>query len=270
MEKKSKNKGCVQWNWSKLLKVLKGRDSVHRGSSVRVLAVFWLFSIDTTSVSCCLLELFPCILKKGTLLLDLLSHHSKPTERVIDFSGTGIKSLYTLEIQVYGSRTKRNCPEFGSSSLLQAGFLNPGEFFPMWKSLECLRKWNLEFGPRTLQFLAGLLVELPVLSWDAQIKLSSLPSEKRAEPWGHGQCPSALSPAQQGELNPLQGRKEFSMCHLLYLCHMVLLLVCQFWTGWCCQLPVVSYTDGSREWPSGKAPRIGTRLLFSCCSQDWK
>lgn len=141
MEKKSKNKGCVQWNWSKLLKVLKGRDSVHRGSSVRVLAVFWLFSIDTTSVSCCLLELFPCILKKGTLLLDLLSHHSKPTERVIDFSGTGIKSLYTLEIQVYGSRTKRNCPEFGSSSLLQAGFLNPGEFFPIWKMPKEVEPW---------------------------------------------------------------------------------------------------------------------------------
>lgn len=41
VEKKTpKNKGCFQWNLSKLLKVLKGRDSVHRGSSVRVLAVF--------------------------------------------------------------------------------------------------------------------------------------------------------------------------------------------------------------------------------------
>lgn len=36
----TKKKGCVQWNLSKLLNVLKVRDSVRRGSSVRVLAVF--------------------------------------------------------------------------------------------------------------------------------------------------------------------------------------------------------------------------------------
>lgn len=134
-KKKPQKQGCFQWNLSKLLEVPKGRDSVHRGSSVRVLAVFWLFSIDTTTVSYCLLELFPCILRKGTFLLGLLSCHSKPTERVINFRGIGMKSLSTLEIQVYGSRTKRNCPEFGSSPLLQAGFLSPEEFFSIWNQL---------------------------------------------------------------------------------------------------------------------------------------
>lgn len=97
--------------------------------------MFWLYSIDTTTVSYCLLELFLCILKRGTLPLGLLSHHSKPTERVIDFSGIWFKSLCSLEIQVYGSRTKRNRPEFGSSPLLQVGFLNPEEFFPIWNQL---------------------------------------------------------------------------------------------------------------------------------------
>lgn len=39
--------------------------------------------------------------------------------------------------------------------------------------------------------------------------LSSLPSGKRAEPWGHGQCPSALLPTQQRELDPTsrEGKK---------------------------------------------------------------
>lgn len=79
---------------------------------------------------------------------------------------------------------------------------------------------------------------------------------------GSGLCPSTLLPAQWESSIPLQGRKEFSMCHLLYLSHMVHLLVMQCWRRWCCRLPVVSHRDGNREWPSGKAPRIGTRLLF--------
>lgn len=194
--------------------------------------MFWLFSIDTTTVSYCLLEFFLCILKKETLFLGLLSCHSKPTERVIDFSGIWIKSLYSLEVQVYGNRTKRNCPEFGSGPLLQAAFLSSEEFFPIWNQLPLrmlkeVEPWIWPKNSSSLQ--AGLLVDLPVLSRDALTKLWAhcpLHSESRAlGDTGSGQCPSAPLPAQRGELGPLQGRKEFSMCHLLYLHHMVLLLV---------------------------------------------
>lgn len=216
-KKTPKNKGCFQWSLSKLLEVLKGRDSVHRGSSVRVLAVFWLFSIDTTTVRYCLLELFPCTLKKGTLFLGLLSCHSKPTERVIDFSGIGIKSLYTLEIQVYGSRTKRNCPEFGSSPLLQAGLLSLEEFFPIWSQLppRMLKEAEIWIWPKNSPVphrLACWWICLCYLGmhWSNCELTAHCPVGREQSPGdtGSGQCPSALSPAQWGELDCPPGKER--------------------------------------------------------------
>lgn len=88
-----KKKKSFQWNLSKLLVVLKAGDSVHRGSSVREAAVFWLFSINTTTLGYCMLELFLQI-KTTTIqqqedyhFLGMLFCHLKVTERDTDFNG---------------------------------------------------------------------------------------------------------------------------------------------------------------------------------------
>lgn len=69
--------------------------------------------------------------------------------------------------------------------------------------------------------------------------MSSLPSGKTAEPWGHGTI-NHVPPHIPLSHGPFMGDASTEQDDAVSSHH----------------------TDGNREWPSGKAPRIGTRLLF--------
>lgn len=106
----TKKKGCVKWNLSKSLDVLKDRDSVHGGSSVRVFQVFWLLSIDRNALALPYAWTLPSyIVKKSQHFLGLLLCHSKPRESLISV-GFGL-SPYLLCKFGFMKTTKRNCPE---------------------------------------------------------------------------------------------------------------------------------------------------------------
>lgn len=111
-------------------------------------------------------------------------------------------------------------------------------------------------------------MDLPVLSRDALIKPELTAQWEESRTPGTWAVSLSPLPTQQGELDPPPGKERIqhvpAPVPLLHGPFLGVLVLSRVMLSAPC---IFSY---NREWPSGKAPRIGTRLLFSCCSQDWK